>query len=75
MKNLYLRLTLKSFHFYYLNKFVAIMLKKKLLFFPTLQKHVFLPKRIQKFTVLSSPHVDKKSRDQFEQRKYKRVLY
>lgn len=33
-----------------------------------------LPTRIQKFTVLRSPHVDKKSREQFEQRTHKRVL-
>ncbi len=33
-----------------------------------------LPTRIEKFTVLRSPHIDKKSRDQFEIRTHKRVL-
>ena len=33
-----------------------------------------LPTRINKFTVLRSPHVDKKSREQFEIRTFKRVL-
>lgn len=33
-----------------------------------------LPTRIEKFTVLRSPHVDKKSREQFEMRTHKRVL-
>jgi small subunit ribosomal protein S10 len=33
-----------------------------------------LPTRINKFTVLRSPHVDKKSREQFEIRTHKRVL-
>jgi len=33
-----------------------------------------LPTRIQKFTVLRSPHVDKKSREQFEIRTHKRML-
>ncbi len=33
-----------------------------------------LPTRIQKFTVLRSPHVDKKSREQFEQRTHQRLL-
>ncbi|MBF0541541.1 MAG: 30S ribosomal protein S10 [Nitrospirae bacterium] len=33
-----------------------------------------LPTRIQKFTVLRSPHVDKKSREQFEIRTHKRLL-
>ena len=33
-----------------------------------------LPTRIEKFTVLRSPHIDKKSREQFEIRTHKRVL-
>ena len=34
-----------------------------------------LPTRINKFTVLRSPHVDKKSREQFEIRTHKRILF
>jgi len=30
--------------------------------------------RIQKFTVLRSPHIDKKSREQFEIRTHKRLM-
>lgn len=33
-----------------------------------------LPTNIERFTVLRSPHVDKKSREQFEIRTHKRVL-
>ena len=33
-----------------------------------------LPNRIQKFTILRGPHVDKKSREQFEIRTHKRLL-
>ena len=33
-----------------------------------------LPTRFEKFTVLRSPHVDKKSREQFEMRTHKRLL-
>ena len=33
-----------------------------------------LPNRIEKFTILRGPHVDKKSREQFEIRTHKRVL-
>ena len=33
-----------------------------------------LPTRIERFTVLRSPHIDKKSREQFEVRTHKRVL-
>ncbi len=33
-----------------------------------------LPTRIEKFTVNRSPHIDKKSREQFEVRTHKRLL-
>ena len=33
-----------------------------------------LPNRIERFTVNRSPHIDKKSREQFEMRTHKRVL-
>jgi len=33
-----------------------------------------LPTRIEKYTVLRSPHVDKKSREQFEMRTHRRVI-
>lgn len=33
-----------------------------------------LPTRISKYTVLRSPHVNKKSREQFEMRQHKRLL-
>jgi small subunit ribosomal protein S10 len=33
-----------------------------------------LPNKIERFTVLRSPHVDKKSREQFELKTHKRLL-
>ena len=33
-----------------------------------------LPTRIERFTVNRSPHIDKKSREQFEIRTHKRIL-
>jgi small subunit ribosomal protein S10 len=33
-----------------------------------------LPTRIERYTVLRSPHVDKKSREQFEIRTHKRLI-
>ena len=33
-----------------------------------------LPTRIEKFTVLRSPHIDKKSREKFEIRTHKRLM-
>ncbi len=35
---------------------------------------IALPTRIEKFTVNRSPHIDKKSREQFEMRTHKRLL-
>ena len=34
-----------------------------------------LPTRFERFTVLRGPHVDKKSREQFEIRTHKRLIY
>lgn len=34
-----------------------------------------LPTRIERYTVLRSPHIDKKSREQFEIRTHKRLMY
>ncbi len=33
-----------------------------------------LPTRIERYTVLRSPHIDKKARDQFEMRTHKRLI-
>ena len=35
---------------------------------------ILLPTRIKKYTILRSPHVDKKSREQFEMRVHKRLV-
>ena len=65
---------LKSFHPYYLNRFV-ILTQKEFIKFNSIQvNHSFLPKNYEKFTVLKSPHVDKKARDQFERITYNRIL-
>ena len=39
------------------------------------QGPVPLPTRIERYTVLRSPHIDKKSREQFEIRTHKRILF
>ena len=41
---------------------------------PPIAGPVPLPTRIERYTVLRSPHVDKKSREQFEMRTHKRLL-
>ena len=38
------------------------------------QGPVPLPTRVERYTVLRSPHIDKKSREQFEIRTHKRLL-
>lgn len=40
-----------------------------------IQGPVPLPTRIERYTVLRSPHIDKKSREQFEIRTHKRILF
>lgn len=40
----------------------------------TISGPVPLPTRIRKYTVLRSPHVNKKSREQFESRTHKRLI-
>jgi small subunit ribosomal protein S10 len=35
---------------------------------------ILIPTKIRKYTVLRSPHVDKKSREQFEMRIHKRLI-
>ena len=67
-------LKLKSFHSYYLNKYIFLLWKKFRKEIPTIEHQIFLPKQIERFTVLKSPHVDKKSREQFEVRTHKRLL-
>ena len=40
----------------------------------TVRGPIPMPNKIEKFTVLRGPHIDKKSRDQFEIRTHKRLL-
>ena len=40
----------------------------------TIKGPIPLPTRIERYTVLKGPHIDKKSREQFEIRTYKRML-
>ena len=40
----------------------------------TIKGPIQLPTRIERYTVLRSPHIDKKSREQFESRTHKRLI-
>ncbi len=75
MKKHKIRLTLKSYDHQLLDKAVKqIVLTVKRTGSQVLGP-VPLPNRTQVFTVLRSPHVDKKSREQFELITHKRILY
>ena len=40
----------------------------------TIKGPIPLPTRVERYTVLRSPHIDKKSREQFESRTHKRLI-
>lgn len=65
---------LKSFHPYYINRFVSAVIIRLNQFKDFKYDEIFLPKKYERFTVLRSPHVDKKARDQFERTTHKRLL-
>jgi small subunit ribosomal protein S10 len=59
------RIKIKSFNlkiFKYTFKYLVNLLKEKNI----LSKSIILPKLTKKFCVLSSPHIDKNAREQFE---------
>jgi small subunit ribosomal protein S10 len=72
--NLQLYLRLKAFHPYYLNRLVLTLQQELQTWGIPQTSLVFLPKRVERFTVLRSPHVDKKARDQFERVTHQRLL-
>jgi ribosomal protein S10 len=41
---------------------------------PLIFKSIYLPKKITKHTLLKSPHIDKKSREQFERIIYRKLI-
>lgn len=76
-KVIFLKLNIKGFHPYYLNRFILLCFKKlrKLELTSKLETQVFVPKKRKRFIVLRSPHVDKKARDHFERVTHKRIVF
>ena len=69
-----LKFRLKAYHPYYLNRFV-IMIRTYLNKTHYLKVScVSLPKTYERFTILRSPHVDKKSREHFEIKVYVKTI-
>ena len=69
-----LHLEIKAYHSFYINQYVYNLQKIANKLFMTSFNQVSLPSRIERFTVLKSPHVDKKAREQFERITHKRML-
>jgi small subunit ribosomal protein S10 len=73
-KELKIKIQVKAFHPFYINRF--LLLAKNVINENNfvIAKHSFLPQKKESFTVLRSPHVDKKARDQYERITHKQVL-
>jgi len=69
-----IRINLRSFDSRLLDSSVGSIVETARQTGATVAGPIPLPTRIRKFTVLRSPHVDKKSREQFEMRQHKRLV-
>ena len=69
-----IRINLRSFDARLLDASVASLVDTARQTGATIAGPIPLPTRIRRYTVLRSPHVDKKSREQFEIRTHKRLL-
>jgi small subunit ribosomal protein S10 len=69
-----IRIRLKAYDFRLLDQSTAEIVDTAKRTGASISGPIPLPTQIQRFTVLRSPHVDKKSREQFEIRTHKRLL-
>ncbi len=74
MDNSNIRIRLKAFDHRILDNSTAEIVSTAKRTGATVRGPIPLPTRIEKFTVNRSPHVNKKSREQFEIRTHKRML-
>ncbi len=74
MENQKIRIRLKAFDHRLLDKSVKEIVETARRTGASVKGPIPLPTRINKFCVLRSPHVDKKSREQFEIRTHKRLM-
>jgi small subunit ribosomal protein S10 len=74
MNNQKIRIRLKAYDYRVLDKSAADIVDTAKRTGAKVAGPIPLPTRIEKFTVNRSPHVDKKSMDQFEIRTHKRLL-
>ena len=69
-----IRVSLKSYDYKLLDKSVSEIVDTVKRTGATVAGPVPLPTKVNRFCVLRSPHVDKKSREQFEIRTHKRLI-
>jgi small subunit ribosomal protein S10 len=69
-----IRVSLKSYDYKLLDKSVSEIVDTVKRTGATVAGPVPLPTKVSRFCVLRSPHVDKKSREQFEIRTHKRLI-
>ena len=69
-----IRIRLKAFDHYVVDQTAADIVRTAQKTGATVRGPIPLPTRRQRWTVLRSPHVDKKSREQFELRTHKRLI-
>ncbi len=74
MENQRIRIRLKAFDHRLLDKSVVEIVETAKRTGASIKGPIPLPTRINKYCVLRSPHVDKKSREQFEIRTHKRLI-
>ena len=74
MANQQIRIRLKAFDHHLIDKSASEIVETAKRTGAHVRGPIPLPNKIEKFTVLRGPHVDKKSRDQFEIRTHKRLL-
>lgn len=73
-KNTHIKIIIETYNIYLLN---TISKKIHQVFYKYdiyTKNAISLPTTVRRFTVLKSPHVNKKARNQFELRKYKKVF-
>jgi small subunit ribosomal protein S10 len=69
-----IRIRLKAYDFRLLDQSTAEIVDTARRTGANISGPIPLPTQVQRYTVLRSPHVDKKSREQFEIRTHKRLL-
>ncbi len=69
-----IRIKLKAFDHRLLDQSAAEIVETVKRMGATVSGPIPLPTRIERFTVLRSPHIDKRSREQFEIRTHRRLL-